>query len=132
MKLFLSIFFLITLTNNPITRIHSPHRLLLLDPSKTVSGIVREVDETIDGDVHIRLLTKETNLLTKNNLIHEDSCLVLEIVCGCKSVFAICNGYVSEITIPSVGDSISVKGLFVFDKRHKINEIHPVLKIKKL
>jgi len=115
------------LTLEPVRRIHHPYRLYLLDPYKKVTGVVKKVDQTIDGDIHIRLDIDDKTLLVERNYKKEDSCLVLEIVCGCKSIFPICNGYENKILVPNVGDTITATGLFVYDKIHKINEIHPVL-----
>ena len=134
LKFFLSALFLFWLTDsdNPIAYIHEPYRLYLMDPNKTVIGVVKSVNKSIDGDINIRLAVTDYSLLTKNNIKKEDSCLVLEIVCGCKSVFKVCDGYINQIPIPNVGDTIKVTGLYVYDKRHKINEIHPVLKLVKI
>ena len=132
MKYFILFLAILTIDNDPVARIHSPYRLLLLDPYKTVIGVVKSVNKSIDGDINIRLAVTDYSLLTKNNIKKEDSCLVLEIVCGCKSVFKVCDGYINQIPIPNVGDTIKVTGLYVYDKRHKINEIHPVLKLVKI
>lgn len=123
---------LLLLFNNPLKHVHEPYRLALLEYNKTVIGKVKYIEESIDGDIHIRLMVSDKTILIKNNFEQEDSCLVLEIVCGCKSIFKICKNYVNEIQTPKINDSIMVSGPFVFDKRHKINEIHPVLEIHKL
>jgi len=116
---------------SPVYRIYQPNRLHILEQNKIVSGVVKKVDYTIDGDIHIRLDVIDKSLLVKRNITKEDGCLVLEIVCGCKSIFPVCKGYKNNILVPNVGDTIITKGLFVYDKRHKINEIHPVLELTK-
>jgi hypothetical protein len=128
----MKIILLIFLINNPLFYIYQPKRLYLLDPNKTVYGVVKKVIPSLDGDIHINLSVNDSSLLVKNNYKHEMNCLVLEVVCANKSPFKACKNYKNNVLIPNVGDSIRVNGCFVFDKRHKINEIHPVLEIKKL
>ena len=125
----ISVLTLFNVDDTIINRIHSPYRLLLLDPHKQVTGIVKKVERCLDGDIEILLSVTDSSLLAKNNYTKEDGCLVLEIICACKSVFPICKDYQNKILIPSVGDTIMATGLFVYDKRHKINEIHPVLEL---
>lgn len=129
LRILLFLTFFGIMDSEPVRRIHQPYRLYLLDPHKKVTGVVKKVDYAIDGDIHIRLDVKDKKLLTKRNYIKEDGCLVLEIVCGCKPIFPICKGYKNSVLIPNVGDTITATGLFVYDKRHKVNEIHPVLEL---
>lgn len=130
MLILLSLITVFIFSGDPVKHIHEPKRLLLIDPDKTLTGVVKSIKNSIDGDIHIRLLIDDTSLLTKNNLKKENGCLILEIVCGCKTIFRICKDYHNYLIVPNIGDKIIVNGLFVYDKRHKINEIHPVLKIK--
>jgi hypothetical protein len=113
----------------PCNKVHHPYRLKTIQSNKQVSGIVKRVSKELDGDIHIRLKINNDTLLTKNNFKHEDSCLVLEIVCATKSIFSICKGYDNQIKIPNVGDSIYVEGPYIYDKIHGINEIHPIIKL---
>lgn len=131
LRILLILTFVGIMDSEPVRRIHQPFRLYLLDPHKKVTGIVKKVDYAIDGDIHIRLDVEDKSLLVKRNITKENGCLVLEIVCACKSRLPICKGYENKILIPNVGDTITAAGLFVYDKRHKINEIHPVLKLTK-
>ena len=125
MKL-LTILFLVIVGLCPCEKVHHPNRLKTIEKEKTFTGIVRKVNGEMDGDIHIRLYIKDKNLLTKNNLKYEDSCLVLEIACANESMFSICKGYKNNIPIPRVGDIIQVTGPYIYDKIHGINEIHPI------
>lgn len=109
--------------------VHHPDRLKLIESNKTVSGIVKSIKGCADGDLHISLKINDIKLLTKGNFSKENGCLVVEIVCAKKSIFNVCNGYLNQVTIPNINDSITVMGDFAYDKRHKINEIHPVKEI---
>jgi len=120
------IFFLFIKGLCPCEKVHYPYRLKTIEKEKTISGVVKKVKGELDGDIHIRLVIIDKTLLTNNNLKHEDSCLVLEIVCAKESIFSICKGYQNNIPIPKVGDSIQVTGPYVYDKIHGINEIHPI------
>ena len=126
MKIILILLLLIGNNPCPCDKVHHPNRLKLLEKEKTVYGIVRKVKGELDGDIHIRLDMGDKSLLTKNNIQHEDGCLVLEIVCVKESIFTICKDYKNKTLIPKVGDSIQVTGPYVYDKIHGINEIHPV------
>ena len=110
----------------PHDRVHHPNRLKTLEQEKTVKGIIRKMTGELDGDIHIRLYIEDKTLLTKNNIKHEDTCLVLEIVCAKESIYSFCKDYKNKLVIPKVGDSIQVTGPYVYDKIHGINEIHPV------
>jgi len=114
----------------PCNRIHHPKRLVILDSSKTLTGKVELVESDLDGDIHIRLRIKETNLLVRNNFVDEEGCIVGEIVCASPSVFPICWFYRNRIDIPKKGDSIEIEGPYVFDKTHSITEIHPIMNLK--
>lgn len=127
--LLLFLLFILGPDDSLVSRVYRPHRLLLLDPHMTVSGVVNSIHTGFDGDYHINLKIKDQGLLAKNNKSDEDSCLVLEIVCV-KNTMHICRGYTNKVTIPSVGDSIDVVGPYVFDKIHKITEIHPVERLR--
>jgi len=116
--------------DDPVYHIFRPHRLLLLDPHKTVRGVIDYVNTEFDGDCHIRLRVDDKTLLTKCNIANENGCLILEIVCLTKGFHCACKGYRNTIPIPSVGDSVEVIGFYVYDKIHKINEIHPVERLR--
>jgi len=121
---------LISKEDCPCNRIHNPQRLVMLDSSKTLSGRVIDVEDDLDGDVHIRLKIKDTSLLVRNNYVDEEECMVGEIVCAAPSIFPICWLYKNNVTIPEIGDSIEIEGPYVFDKTHSITEIHPIMNLK--
>ncbi len=127
--IFFFLLFFSSFGGNPREHIYNKSRLKVLSDSITLCGIITSIHPEIDGDYHLHLRIKETNLLAKRNFIDEDGCLVLEIICGKGSVFTICNKYENKIPLPKVGDYVQVSGVYVFDKVHRINEIHPVLEM---
>ena len=90
-------------SQNPKERIFEKERLETLKDTIEVSGYVTYINPEIDGDYHLRLKTEDTSLLVKRNYTQQDSCLVLEIVCGKGSIFTACNGYKNLIPVPKIG-----------------------------
>ena len=111
--------------------VYSKNRLTIIDDYVTVTGIVKLIEASIDGDIHIQIMIDSVynHMLTVNNFTKQNGCLVAEIVCFNDSPFRICNNYVSGIELPELGDYIQISGPLVFDKRHKWNEIHPIEKL---
>ena len=128
------IFFTRTFSQDIFEHIYDKGRLVLIKDSMVVFGMITFIRPEIDGDYHIRLRMSSDcdNLLCRKNFTYQDSSLILEIVCGKGSIFTICNGYKNLIPLPKIGTFVMVMGAYVFDKRHKWNEIHPVYSIKKL
>lgn len=108
--------------------VYSRDRLVILKDTMIVRGFIEYIHGELDGDfhIHLRLDSMYNYMLNKVNMKKQNGCLVLEIICGKKSVFSICNGYKNEIEIPSIGDYVEVIGSYVYDKRHGHMEIHPV------
>lgn len=118
-----------------LKQVFSKERLVVLDSNVTISGYVQKVDAELDGDYHIQLKLDSTfnYLLDKGNINKQDGCLVLEIVCGRKTIWPFncpCKGFKNTILIPKQGDYIRVSGYFVYDKTHGWNEIHPIVKME--
>ena len=119
------------MSQNPKEFVYEKERLKILKENIEVFGTIKFIKGELDGDYHFRLKLSEEadSLLIKNNFKYQDSCLVLEIVCGKGSFHTICNGYINPIPLPKVGDYVRVTGDYVFDKRHRWTEIHPVIEM---
>ena len=114
--------------------VYHSSRLKMYEACKTVSGTVIGKHDAADGDIHLELrLTGNSNLLNAKNLTEQNGCLVLEIICAKKvtqaSAIVPCSGYYNNVTVPGIGDYISVSGSYVLDTNHGWNEIHPVSSI---
>lgn len=121
--------------DNPNKHVYDSERLQIIKDTEKVKGTVLAIYNEIDGDYHIRLRMNKNDIrLSHRNYTKQDSCIVLEIVCGHKAIFPIsctCKDYTNKVLIPDVGDKIEVSGQLVsgqlvFDKRHRWIEIHPV------
>src|ERR1700742_3738106 len=76
--------------NDPNEHIYQPERLVLKKDTMTVSGTVLYVLNELDGDYHIRLrMDSDYVKLSKKNFTRQDSCIILEIVCGHQAIFPI-------------------------------------------
>lgn len=115
-------------------RVHSADRLKIIEMEVCVTGVVKEIKSCVDGDYHIRLKLDDEYkwMINRKNIKKEGGNMVLEIVCGKRSLFSICRGYENGIRLPSIGSRIRVWGSYVLDRRHGHMEIHPVFKIEEL
>lgn len=113
--------------------IYHPYRLRVLSRCKTVRGTVTEVRWEPDGDLHI-LLRASPGLVNAANRAYEHGDLVLEEICQGNvtqaDAVAACRGLSQNVTVPSVGDKITVSGSYVLDADHGWREIHPVSRLK--
>jgi hypothetical protein len=109
--------------------IYHPDRLRLIQRCKTVHGTVKELAWEPDGDLHIRLATRPA-LVNSANDQYEQGDLVLEEICLGSTTqadaVAACRGVPHNLTVPSVGDKVTVTGSYVLDQNHGWLEIHPV------
>ena len=113
--------------------IHEKDRLRLLHDSVSITGIVENCYQYIDGDFVIELrLDSCQELLNKTNIKKLGGLIEVEIICHHSNVFSECFGYLNDIIAPKIKDHIRVLGSYVTDKRHKWNEIHPVFKLEVL
>lgn len=120
----------------PLKHVYHPNRLIVLDTCKTVSGTVVKIKHEPDGDTHIQLNVDPPyqSLLAAGNSQHQGGNLVLEIVCAFPvtqaDAIGACKGYANQVTLPSVGDAVSVTGQLVTDTVHGgWTEIHPVYEV---
>ena len=119
--------------------VYNPQRLLVVDPCKTVSGIIESKRSEADGDYHIRLKLDPqfSNLVNAANLKEQFGDLVLEPICMNRvtqtDAISACHNFRQNIDIPAVGSHVQVTGSYVLDKQHgKWAEIHPITSINKL
>jgi hypothetical protein len=137
MRIFFLILFSLTsiktFAQNLFDFVYDKERLEIIKDSMTVFGVISWIHGEVDGDYHLRLKMPRIcdSLLSERNCSKQDSSLVLEIICGKGSVFTICNNYKNSIPLPKVGDFVRVVGAYVFDRRHRWHEIHPVYLIEK-
>ena len=119
--------------------IYNPSRLQVVDPCKTVSGIIESKRVEADGDYHIRLKLDPqfANLVNAANVKGQFGDLVLEPICMNRvtqlDAISACQNFHQNIDIPAVGSHVQVTGSYVLDKEHgKWAEIHPVTSITKI
>ena len=114
-------------------RTYSPERLRVIEACTAVEGRVVSVHPAADGDLHIGLDPDHASVLNLVNVVHQRRRLVVEIVCEHtptgKGPGAICAGYISQVSIPKVGDRVRVTGAYVTDGDYGWTEIHPVTRI---
>jgi hypothetical protein len=91
--------------------------LKLLKTNVQRTGVVKRIYKEADGDYHLYLNMKDSNL-------------ICEIIC--IKEMPICKGYTNKIKIPTVGTKVRIKGDLVYDRKHKWFEIHPVKKIEEV
>ena len=115
------------------SHVYNPERLQVVKSCITASGIVDNVIDEADGDVHIRLSLDPaySNLTNSANDQYQYGDLVVEIICvnipTQADATAPCQNYTNQIPIPIVGQHIIVTGPYVLDRaHHNWAEIHPV------
>jgi hypothetical protein len=119
--------------------IYNPQRLQVVDPCKTVSGIIESKRAEADGDYHIRLKLdpQYANLVNQANVKGQFGDLVVEPICMNRvtqlDAISACRDFRQNIDVPVVGTHVQVTGSYVLDKEHgKWAEIHPVTSIIKI
>jgi hypothetical protein len=118
-------------------RVYNPSRLEVLEQCKVATGVIDELDQNEDGDTHmlLKLDPGQEGLLVKRNIKKKNGDLVIEVVCANaitdKKAVEACKGYSSTVTLPSVGDHVTVTGTYVNDSHNGWTEIHPVTSIQK-
>jgi len=112
------------------------YRLHLLDPCRTVTGVVAGVRSEKDGDYHVRLALDPqfASMLRPANNSFQGGDLVLEPICqhDVTQADAVgpCSGGVPHITIPPIGTHVSATGAYVLDEQHNgWAELHPLFEI---
>jgi hypothetical protein len=106
--------------------VYHPDRLRLVRKCMTVRGRVTGLSWEPDGDLHILLATRPALV----NSMNEHGDLLLEEICQGSvtqaDAVAACQGVPHNLTVPSVGDRVTVSGSYVLDTSHGWTEIHPV------
>lgn len=113
---------------------YHPARLAILDPCRTISGMVEVVRQEADGDEHVllRLDPPFTSLVNATNISQQKGDLVIEPQCVLAVTQSDAIGPCGGSPIPPglqlivVGAHIRVTGPYVTDLQHGWNEIHPV------
>jgi hypothetical protein len=115
------------------SHVYNPDRLNVINSCIVASGVVDNVLEEADGDYHVRLALdpQYRNLTNSANDQYQYGDLVVEIICALpisqQDAVSACQGYTSNITVPSLNDHITVTGPYALDTDHyNWAEIHPV------
>ena len=114
--------------------VYSPDRLRVIEPCTAVQGRVASVHRAADGDLHIGLDPEQKSILNLTNVMHAQRRLIVEVVCDHPAVKnqagPACEGFVSTIAAPSIGDHVRVTGAYVTDLDNGWNEVHPATRIE--
>jgi hypothetical protein len=123
---------------NPMANVYLPFRLKVIDRCVEVGGVVVSSRREGDGDEHISLRVDPPyeGFLNDGNRRFHGGTLVLEIVPadqpGCRKGdrvrWGTCTG--AHIATPRNGVHVLVVGVFVLDRLHRWDEIHPVWAIR--
>jgi hypothetical protein len=121
---------------SPTDHVYHPYRLRLLDPCRTVTGVIAGVRSEADGDYHVRLTLDPqfSSMLSAANTSGQHGDLVLEPICQHSvtqaDAMGPCSGGVAEVPIPPVGTHVAATGAYVFDEDHGgWAELHPLFEI---
>lgn len=98
--------------------VYHPDRLLVRDPCRKVTGVVEDVRDEEDGDIHVlvRLDHQYDDMLIANNHSEQNGDLVVEFMP---------RDY-GHLPRPGIGDRLMLVGAYVDDTEHAWAEIHPV------
>lgn len=115
--------------------VHRPERLQIIEPCKIVTGIIEEIEDEFDGDIHVQVRLDDPSVINQANITGQKGRLVVEPICQRPAREALariaCEGYDLPITIPSVGTHVKVTGSYVSDNNHDgWAEIHPATSIE--
>jgi hypothetical protein len=115
------------------SHVYHSYRLQIVKPCITASGTVDRVIQEADGDVHVRTILDQgySNLTNSANDQYQYGDLVVEIICvnapSQTDAMPACQNYTNQITVPSAGQHITIRGPYVLDTDHyNWAEIHPV------
>ncbi len=117
--------------------VYNPERLKVIDPCKTVSGIIEDIRTEKDGDYHIllKLDSRYNDLINTANIENQHGDLVLETICQHpveqQDAVSACENFSEHINIPAIGSHVNVTGSYVLDSDHSDwAEIHPVTSVE--
>jgi hypothetical protein len=101
--------------------VYHPDRLVVLNPCQKASGVIHDVRDEEDGDLHIlvRLDRQYRRLINAENVSQQHGWLVVEFMARDA-------GHLPE---PASGARITIWGAWVLDTDHGWREIHPVFKL---
>lgn len=116
--------------------VYNSARLQVIDPCKTVSGIIDTIRVESDGDFHMRLRVDPqfASMINSANVNGQFGDLVLEPICQNPvtqpDATAACQNFHQNLKIPPIGIHVTVTGSYVHDLDHGgWSEIHPVTSI---
>lgn len=113
--------------------VYRPERLEIIEPCKTVEGVIDKVLREADGDLHIRLDVEDKSLLNEKNISGQHGMLVLEPICQKRitqaNAIEPCRNYAGPFFEVRKGMRVRVTGPHVLDHEHGWLEIHPVTSI---
>ena len=116
--------------------VYRPERLEIIEPCKTVEGVIVKVSRQADGDLHIQLNVEDKSLLNEWNFSGQRGMLVLEPICQeeptQRNAIVPCRNYAGPYFVVSKGMRVRVTGPYVLDREHRWMEIHPVTSIVEL
>jgi hypothetical protein len=119
--------------------VYNPGRLQVVEPCKTVTGIIESIKTETDGDYHIRLKPDPqfSNLINSANVNGQYGDLVLEPICvnpvTQPDAISACQDFHQNISIPPIGSHVQVTGSYVLDnQRGGWAEIHPITSISEI
>ena len=116
------------------SHVYNPGRLQIVNTCIIASGTVDALRTEADGDYHVilHLDSPYSNLTNAANDQYQNGDLVVEIICAAlpitqQDAVSACQNYTNHITVPAIGQHITVSGPYVLDNDHSgWAEIHPV------
>jgi len=121
------------------SHVYNPSRLQVVEPCKTVSGIIESIRTELDGDYHIRLKPDPqfSDLINSANVNGQYGDLVLEPICVNPvtqlDAISACQDFHQNIVVPPIGSHVQVTGSYVLDSQHgRWAEIHPITSISEI
>lgn len=118
--------------------IYNRSRIKLLRPCATITGTIIGKRPEKDGDIHtfLKVDPQFDYMLNDMNRTHEKGALIIEPMCVGKvtqeDAKKACRGFSQNFPDLKVGSHVEVTGVYIFDREHGHNELHPVTSIKKL
>lgn len=111
-------------TGDVLAGVYHPTRLQVLDPCRTITGVVSSVKAEADGDYHINVLPDpgQEDALNARNLSIQHGAVVVEAIPADQR----------EVPPPLLHEHVAVTGAFVLDRDHGWLEIHPAWRISAL
>lgn len=119
--------------------VYNPQRLQVVEPCKTVSGVIESIRVEQDGDYHVRLKMDPefASLVNSANVNGQLGDLVVEPICQNpviqQDAISACQDFHQDLNIPQIGTHVEVTGSYVLDNEHGgWAEIHPVTSISEI